>query len=511
MNVQLPQKTPDPAIGRILKVAVMAVGGQGGGVLTSWIEAAARSENYVCQSTSVAGVSQRTGATIYYIEMIASSDQVPVFALAPSEGDVDVLIASEMMEVGRAVLRGFVTPDRTTLIGSTHRVLAVSEKIAPGDVIANSEEVRAAAEIAAYRLILANMEVLAVDQGSVISASLFGALAGSGCLPFSRSSFENAIRRSGKGVDASLRAFNAGFDVVSNGEKKPEEVAASVIQMVGPDKFLSKWDILLTRLDQLPGPVQDMAKAGLEKVVNFQNCAYGDEYIDRLIEITSLDSDGQDWKLSVAAAKYIANAMAYDDIIRVADIKTRVTRFKHIQNEMGTDDSQLMYLTEFFHPRAEEIAGMLPAKLGKRVESNPKLMSWISRWFGKGRRLRTDTLPSFFLLHLLGGLKSYRLRTYRHTVEMAHIDNWLARSIAHIDEDYELSLELLNCQRLIKGYSDTHSRGHSKFAKVMNAVELLRDRDDAAQWIARLREAALKDPDGKALDGALQTINSFVK
>ncbi|HIF77320.1 MAG TPA: hypothetical protein EYQ36_06685, partial [Sulfitobacter sp.] len=181
----------------------MAVGGQGGGVLTGWIESMARAEGYVCQATSVAGVAQRTGATIYYIEMAPKTAFEPVFALAPAAGDVDVLIAAEMMEVGRAVMRGFVTPDRTTLIGSTHRALAVSEKMAPGDGIADADEVRAAAEIAAQKLVLEDMEGLAVGAGSVISASLFGALAGSGALPFRREAYEDAIRAGGKGVEPS--------------------------------------------------------------------------------------------------------------------------------------------------------------------------------------------------------------------------------------------------------------------------------------------------------------------
>ena len=211
MTFVLPAKDADARVGEIIKLAVMAVGGQGGGVLTSWIEALARSQGYACQATSVAGVAQRTGTTIYYVEMTPESDQQPIFALAPAAGDVDVLIAAEMMEVGRSVLRGFVTPDRTTLIGSTHRALAVSEKTAPGDAIADSDEVRVAAEIAAKSLILANMDELALGQGSVISSSLFGALAGSGALPFAREAFEDAIRAGDKGVEPSLRAFSVGL------------------------------------------------------------------------------------------------------------------------------------------------------------------------------------------------------------------------------------------------------------------------------------------------------------
>ncbi len=70
----LPARVPDERLDGVIKLAVMAVGGQGGGVLTNWIEDLARQNGYVAQATSVAGVSQRTGATIYYVEMCPASD-----------------------------------------------------------------------------------------------------------------------------------------------------------------------------------------------------------------------------------------------------------------------------------------------------------------------------------------------------------------------------------------------------------------------------------------------------
>ena len=511
MNQILPEKTPDARVGAILKLAVMAVGGQGGGVLTNWIEGLARAQGYDVQATSVAGVAQRTGATIYYVEMTPQTDLQPVFALAPSAGDVDVLIAAEMMEVGRSILRGFVTPDRTTLIGSTHRALAVSEKSVPGDGIANAEEVRAAAEIAAQNLILADMETLATDQGSVISASLFGALAGSGALPFERAAFEEAIRNSGKAVESSLRAFAAGFKVAAESVDIQSPIARPTApNIIGPKHMMNEWAVLEERAATLPAPVADMALAGLRKVVDFQDCAYGQAYLDRLDAIVALDDAAHAWLLSITAAKYIANAMAYDDIIRVADIKTRGPRFERIRTEMNAQDAQVMHLTEYFHPRAEEVVGMMPAGMGARMGANSKTMVRLDRWFSKGRRLRTDGIPAFLMLYVLGGLKGYRLKTHRHALEVAHLERWLTRSLAPLDDDYALSVELLRCRRLIKGYSDTHARGLSKLDRVMNGAELVEGRADAAEWVARLREAALQDPKGKALEGAIQTIRSFI-
>jgi indolepyruvate ferredoxin oxidoreductase beta subunit len=509
MSFVIPQKDLNTRLDTTLKLAVMAVGGQGGGVLASWIEATARAQGYSCQTTSVAGVAQRTGSTIYYIEMAPSTTRAPVFALAPSAGDVDVLLASEMMEVGRAVMRGFVTPDRTTLIGSTHRALAVGEKLVPGDGIANAPEVRAAAELAAQRLILADMDRLATDQGSVISASLFGALAGSEALPFPREAYEEAIRASGKGVDASLRAFDAGYTAARDGIAAPErQDLPKPRKITGPAAQMRDWAALLTRVQALPEQLHAMAEAGLAKVVDFQDCAYGGLYLDRLGTVLARDTAVQEFSLGAVAAKYIANAMAYDDIIRVADLKTRATRFARIDAEMGKTGAHVLQLTEYFHPRAEEIAGLLPAGLGARTQANPARMARLDRWFGKGRRLRTDSLPAFMMLHILGGMKGYRLRTYRHQLEVAHLEAWL--TACALPQDYALQIELFKNRRLIKGYSDTHARGLSKFDRVMEMSKLLVGRGDGAEWMARLREAALQDPEGKALEGAIKTVESFV-
>lgn len=506
-----PDARRDASLDDIIKLAVLAVGGQGGGVLTGWIEALARANGYAVQATSVAGVAQRTGATIYYIEMAPETGRAPVFALAPAAGDVDILIAAELMEAGRAILRGFVTPDRTLLIASTHRALAVSEKTAPGDGIAQAEEVCAAAGVAAKRAILADLERLAVESGSVISASLFGALAGAGALPFPREAFEEAVRASGKGVAASLRAFAAGFDAAATGRKAPAKPAPAPVPPTpqGPERLVRAWRALEARTLALPAPVAEMALPGLRKVVDFQDIAYGEEYLDRVEAVLARDVAEHGHELARAAAKYIANAMAYDDVIGVADRKTRAARMARIRAEMGVAEGGLMTLTEYLHPRAEEIAGLLPARLGAWVEARPERMARLDRLVNRGRRLRSDGIAGFLQLHLVAGLRGWRRRTRRHAVERAQLERWLALALAQLPQDYALAVEIIRCRRLIKGYSDTHARGLSKFDRVMEGAALVAGRGDAADWVRRLREAALQDAEGKALDGALATIRSF--
>lgn len=492
----------------IIKLALLAVGGQGGGVLTGWIEDLARANGYAAQATSVAGVAQRTGATVYYVEMAPATHGTPIFSLMPAAGDVDIMITAELMEAGRAIIRGFVTPDRTTLITSTHRMLAVSEKTVPGDGIADASEVLAAADIAARRVIAADFDALAIAQGSVISASLFGALAAAEVLPFPREAFEAAIAKGGKGVEPSLKAFAAGFEAARSGPAQIAPAPPTTRETSkGPAKLLAEWDRLTARIDRLPREVIELARPGLRKVVEFQDLAYGRAYLDRLDQI--LTRDRAPFDLTREAAKHIANAMAYDDIIRVADEKTRSARMTRIAGEMGAED-KLMHVTEFLHPRAEELVSLLPAKMGARWAANQRRMALIDRLFNRGRRVRTDSLSGFLMLHFLGGSKGWRLKSLRHATEMAHLDRWLQTAMTYLPQNYDLAVEIIRCRRLIKGYSDTHTRGLSKFDKVLAAVVLIKDRADAADWTRRLREAALQDEEGRALDGAIATVRNFV-
>ena len=113
---------------RTQNILIAALGGEGGGVLADWIVAAATIAGYPIQSTSIPGVAQRTGATTYYLELFPEKladlrGVQPILALTPTPGDVDVVIASELVEAGRAIQNGFVTPTRTTLIASTSRSL----------------------------------------------------------------------------------------------------------------------------------------------------------------------------------------------------------------------------------------------------------------------------------------------------------------------------------------------------------------------------------------------------
>ena len=519
----------------VITLAVQAVGGQGGGVLANWIADLARVSGWDSQVTSVAGVAQRTGSTIYYIEMAPRTGRQPVFAQSPSPGDIDVLIASELMEAGRAVMRGFVTPDRTTLIASTHRILAVSEKQVPGDGRSDATLVQQEIQDAALNCVCFDMERIAVEAGSVISSSLFGALASSGVLPFAVEQYEAVIRNSGRGVEQSLLAFRATLKYVdtdtdnavvsgdgsdgtngTNGTNGTDGTDTNStdgsysrtrpLQVVGPQALVQRWNTLVKRLDDVSSSAISMATAGLRKVVDYQDVTYGAEYLDRLARLQALDNEALDYELTRTAAKYIANAMCYDDILRVADLKIRASRSQRVRREQSVDDAAIMQVTEYFHPRAEEITATLPASFGSWLQNCPKLFSTLERVVNRGRRLRTDRLGGFLTLRCIAAVKPYRRKLLRHRQEVQHLERLTTAASEALATDYSLAVEILKCQRLVKGYSDTHVRGHSKFDRLLQAAEQLQGKADAAASLKGLREAALNDEAGTQLDVALQAL-----
>ena len=107
------------------------------------------------------------------------------------------------------------------------------------------------------------------------------------------------------------------------------------------------------------------------------------------------------------------------------------------------------------------------------------------------------------MLYAVAAMKRWRRATTRYAVEDAAIEAWLARIAAAAAISPELAVEIARCQRLVKGYSDTHERGVRNFETVMAAVQ----KGGAAlapATVRELRDAALADEHGHGLALALQ-------
>ena len=321
---------------RPIKLTVAALGGQGGGVLASWLVGIAESEGYLAQTTSVPGVAQRTGATIYYLEFFpqaiaARAGRDPVMALMPASGDVDCVLASELAEAARAIQRGLVTRDRTTLIASSHRSYAISEKSAMGDGTADAKQLLELVRTQAKHAVVFDMDAVAEQHHSVISSVMLGALGGSGVLPFRKAAFEAAIKKAGIAVSTNLAAFEDAFQRAERGGDEAADADAAVgsaragsvgagladggrvgVAALGarggvgsvdaggagkrgdlsevPEKARSpSLQPLLDRVRRLPESVQKVVFEGVRRAIDYQDPEYAALYLDRVERVAALD------------------------------------------------------------------------------------------------------------------------------------------------------------------------------------------------------------------------------
>ncbi|WP_297721986.1 indolepyruvate oxidoreductase subunit beta family protein [Limnohabitans sp. Rim8] len=510
----------------IISLAILAMGGEGGGVLADWLVDLAEHNGHWAQTTSVPGVAQRTGATVYYIEMYpqasSPSGQMPVMALSPFPGEVDIVLASELMEAGRALQRGLVDADKTTFIASSHRVYSMTERTAMGDGRVDEAKLLAGAQAAARQFISADFSELAEQAGSLIAPALYGALAACERLPFSRAQFEASIERSGVGVKTSLKAFAAGFDAamqvlhptaaltttpITTTPTTTSEAAKPLHAAVG--KKLK--DLARSLEDAFAPSSHEVIALGLTRLADYQDVNYAALYARRLQDLAlALASSALVPALSEEilreGARHLALWMSYEDTVRVADLKTRRTRFERVNQEVNLTSSQLLDIHEFMHPRLEEIADTLPAGLGRWLLASPKARALVGHFTQKGRVVQTSSLGGFLLLYFVASLRRIRPVSLRYQTEQHRIDAWWLQAIHLLPAHADLALEVLRGQQLVKGYGDTHARGWLHFEKLMATLPRLHQLPDAANRLSALRKAALADDSGQALDQALQQL-----
>lgn len=483
------------------RLLIAAMGGEGGGVLAGWVTEAALAEGLWVQRTSVPGVAQRTGATTYYIELMPrTGDRRPVFALNPSPGRVDVLLATELLEAERMVRQGYVTPDRTWLMASTHRVFTVDEKSAMSDGRVDPEAMIAVCERFSRRAWLDDLSGVAAANGCHLNAVLLGALAGSGALPVSAGALRAAVAGGGKAVEANLRGFDAGHAVLS-GDAPPRPVPEPEPREESPRQHSPH--------EFLPVEAARLAEEGVARLTDYQDADYARLYLDRLKGLA--ERPGVTDAVLESAARHLALRMSYEDTFRVAQLKLRESRLAKVRAEARGRPGDIIDVTEYLKPGPEEIFGMLGPRLGGWLMGAVERRGWQDKSFPM--KLRTTRFSGFIRLRVLAALRRRRRKTLRHAQEEAWIAHWLDRIEAALPAAPEAAVEIAEAAKLVRGYGATLKRGLRNFERIDAAI-IAPGLDGAfppatfADGVMQARLAALKDPEGTALDNMISAFQA---
>jgi indolepyruvate ferredoxin oxidoreductase beta subunit len=500
-----------PAIAPI-RLLVCALGGEGGGVLAGWLVDIARACGHAAQSTSVPGVAQRTGATTYYVEVFPQAiaqlgGKRPVFGLNPVPGALDALVSSELLETARQIGSGMPTANRTLVITSSSRTLTTQERMVPGDGRIDSGPLLDLVRGCSRDHHVLDMDAIARACGTSVSAVMLGAIAASGIFPFGRDAFENAVRASGRGVPQSLDGFARSWEQVA------ARRAHAAMLNDAPDAASDTDRQAAPGLDAFPPATRSMLALGMARVLHYQDAAYAERYLQRMRRVSAsergIDPTGaHGHATTIEAARWLALWMAFDDIVRVADLKSRRSRHSRVAAEVRAQPGDLLRIHDYFKPGAPEFAALLPAPLASRI------LAWDRRRLARGLdpwamplKVSAHSVRGMLALRILASLKWLRVRGSRFADEQAAIDHWLDGVCTATTRQWALGHEIAQCGRLIKGYGSTNTRAKGQLLHMLQHLAQGGSfADDAARAsaIAAARSAALADDAGQLLDQALR-------
>jgi indolepyruvate ferredoxin oxidoreductase beta subunit len=430
--------------------------------------------------------------------MVRAEGRRPILSLAPTAGEVDLFIATELLEAGRLIQAGFVTPDRTTVIAPLRRVYAITETIAMADGRADSDLIVNAAKQFSKAHHIADFQALADGARAQLNAVLFGLAARS--LAISPQACRKAIEADGRAIEANLRGFDAGFSFEAK-EPAPTPDAAPA----SPPLAAGEFDAAIF---SFPIEVQAIAREGLARLVDFQNASYARLYLEHLQRFAR--APGADGAFLAELARHLAIRMTSEDVVRVAQLKLRETRLAMVRAEARAKPGDIVRIIEFLKPGPHEILSILPAPLARSLLA-------IVRKLGLERaaipmRVHTTGLFGFLQLKALSSLRGLRPMSLRAAEEKAWVEGWLDLIDKALRVDSEAAREIVETAQLVRGYGETWERGQANWRKIADEIirPMLASAKPPAHFadaVVQARLAALADPEGKRLTALIHSVN----
>jgi indolepyruvate ferredoxin oxidoreductase beta subunit len=258
-------------------------------------------------------------------------------------------------------------------------------------------------------------------------------------------------------------------------------------------------------LAALPPSVRAVVEHALPRLVDYQDEGYARRYLTRLAPFLTHEAVG------VIVARHLATWMTYEDAIRVAQAKTRASRFARIRGETRAGDA-VVEVTDYLKPDLDEIWGILPYRVVA------PFARWAERRWPHGRpalgqHVRTTTVTGYLRVWLLARLRGLRPVSWRARVENERIEGWLAAVTRALAWDEALGSEIARLARLVKGYGDVRRRLVALFDSGL-ALALQVGETEARRGAGcpiataltdRFRTLVLEGPDGEARAAALAT------
>ena len=402
---------------------------------------------------------------------------------------------------------GFVSPLRTTVIASTHRLYSIHEKIATGRAIYPQADLQRAAEAGARRLVAFDALTLAREHGTETNAILLGALAASGALPIPDAAYRQAIERKGVAVASNLAGFALGLSLApradhggpagapANGAARAEVARADV-----DDREAS------STLASLPAELRPLVEVAAPRGPRPGRT--------RRDEADRLSGHGVRPAVSRAAAALRpgGDRQCHADGDRpgggalpgaVDELRGRGARGRSEDAGVAVRAHSRLRAGRRRRDRRDRLPQARSRRdLGRAARPpGPALARWAERRWPHGRptvgqHVRTTTISGFLRVWLLARLKRLRPISYRAREEHARIARWLDAVQTCMVADAAVAAEVAQAAQLVKGYGDVRRRMlavHEQIvAGVLRAVTLEAASSRGLQRLARAGRATTR-------------------
>ncbi len=240
--------------------------------------------------------------------------------------------------------------------------------------------------------------------------------------------------------------------------------------------------------DGLPDGASSVVSDGIHLLMDYQGAAYAKLYVERLQRF--IGHQDVDAAMFREIARLMANRMAYEDAIRIAQLKLA---------EFRDSDGRVQSIDALPAVAAEPVLMVLD-KLGwahKRV-SIP--FSAASRW--GLRRLKIEAW-----------LRRWRLFSIRYSEERAWVERWLHMIARSLAKQPNATSAIVDTATMVEGYGDRYRQGLADWHAIIDGLakptfDGALPLQDLAGAVAEARAAALPDPRQVALKRAIAQIRA---
>ena len=251
--------------------------------------------------------------------------------------------------------------------------------------------------------------------------------------------------------------------------------------------------------DGLPEGAAAIVSDGIHLLIDYQGASYARLYVERLARF--IGKQGVNATALGNIARLMADRMAYEDAIRIAQLKLAEYR----------DSGGAIQSVDIHKFRFDELVDALPA-----IAADPILMVLDKiGWTRRRVSIPFSTASKWGILRLKveAWLRRWRLFSIRYGEERVWVERWLHMINRALDKQPQAVSSLIESATMVQGFGDPYRQGLADWHAIIDGLakptfDGVLPLADLAGAIAEARAAATPDPRQVALKRAIAQIRA---